>query len=283
VPSQSNPPRHVVITGAGSGLGRELALVYARRGDRVALIDIHRERADAVCAELRELSTGHSVHLLDVSDANAWLELKRELQQSFGHIDVLINNAGIASSGDFIDTTIDEWQRVMAINTTSVHLGCHTLLPLMLGRKGGVVINTASFAGLANAPDTGVYGVAKAAVVAYSEILRGQLFAHGIRVSCLCPSFFQTNLLESFAHGHERMKKAATKLMEQSAITARDVAEFTVRESEKGVFLLLPHKETVKMWRAKRWLPEWYFKRMLAMLRRDKLPAKSAVKAAGAS
>jgi hypothetical protein len=71
--------------------------------------------------------------------------------------------------------------------------------------------------------------------------------------------------------------------MEQSAITARDVAEFTVRESEKGVFLLLPHKETVKMWRAKRWLPEWYFKRMLAMLRRDKLPAKSAVKAAGAS
>lgn len=277
----SKTPRHVVITGAGSGLGRELALVYARRGDRVAVIDIDGKRADTVCAELNALGVGHSAHALDVSDAQAWIELRRKLQQRFEHIDVLINNAGIASSGDFIDTSVDEWQRVMTINTTSVHLGCHTLLPLMIGRRGGMVINTASFAGLANAPDTGVYGVAKAAVVAYSEILRGQLYAHGLHVAVVCPSFFQTNLLESFTQGHDRMKKAATKLMEQSAISAQDVAEFTVREAEKGVFLLLPHKETVKMWRAKRWLPEWYFKRMLAMLKRNKLAAKTAPKSAG--
>ena len=213
--------------------------------------------------------SGHIAIEMDVADAKDWQIVAAQLKSEFDSVSVLINNAGIASSGEFLDTTDAEWDRVVAINLTSIQRGCKAILPLMLSARGGLIINTASFAGLASAPDTGVYGVTKAAVVAYSEILRAQLYARGLHVACLCPSFFKTNLLESFGAGHERMHKAAKALMERSALTASDVAEFAISHAEAGEFLLLPHKESRSHWRVKRWMPEYYFKKMLKMLKRD--------------
>jgi NAD(P)-dependent dehydrogenase (short-subunit alcohol dehydrogenase family) len=220
----------------------------------------------------------HSTHQLDVGDSSAWAKLAQSLHAQGCKLDLLINNAGIASSGEFIGTSDEEWERVMRINVSSIQYGCRSMLPLMLGQteakqaKPGpfkaAIINVASMAGLAGAPDTGVYGVAKAAVVAYSEILRAQVYAQGIHVSCLCPSFFRTNLLESFTPGHERMHKTASKLMDSSKLTADDVAAYALRSTERGEFLLLPHAETRKMWRLKRWFPELYFRQMLKFLKR---------------
>lgn len=258
----------VVITGAGSGLGRELAINYAKRGARIAVVDLLVERAQETLALLS--GSGHIAIELDVADAKDWQQVAAQLKAEFDTVSVLINNAGIASSGEFLDTTDAEWDRVVAINLTSIQRGCKAILPLMLGARGGLIINTASFAGLASAPDTGVYGVTKAAVVAYSEILRAQLYARGVHVACLCPSFFKTNLLESFGPGHERMHKAAKALMERSALTASDVAEFAISRAQAGEFLLLPHKDSRSQWRVKRWMPEFYFKKMLKMLKRDK-------------
>jgi NAD(P)-dependent dehydrogenase (short-subunit alcohol dehydrogenase family) len=261
--------KSVFITGAGSGLGAALATQYANRGARVIVADLNAERAQQTLASLA--GDGHQAIAMDVANLEDWQRAAQMTQQHFGDLDVLINNAGIASSGDFIETSEAEWDRVVAINLTSIQLGCKTMLPLMLKRRGGLVINTASFAALAGAPDTGVYGVTKAAVLAYSEILRGQVYAQGLHVACLCPSFFKTNLLESFAPGHDRMRKAATQLMENSSLSADDVARFAIEQAEKGVFLLLPHKDTRLSWRLKRWLPETYFKKMLKMLKRDKI------------
>ncbi len=258
----------VVITGAGSGLGRALALNYAARGARVAVVDLLVERAQETLALLT--GSNHIAIEMDVAQNADWQRVAAQLKAEFGAVSVLINNAGIASSGDFLDTSDAEWDRVVAINLTSIQRGCKTILPLMLGARGGLIINTASFAGLAGAPDTGVYGVTKAAVLAYSEILRGQLYARGLHVACLCPSFFKTNLLESFTPGHDRMRKAAAQLMERSELNAADVAEFAISQAEKGVFLLLPHKDSRSRWRIKRWLPELYFKQMLKLLKRDK-------------
>lgn len=260
--------KNVLITGAGSGLGREMAIYYAQLGARVVVADLLVERAEQTLALL---SAGdHFAVEIDVAQVQMWTALAARLKSELGSLHVLINNAGIASSGDFLDTTEHEWDRVIAINLTSVQHGCKSMLPLMLGQRGGVIINTASFAGLAAAPDTGIYGVAKAAVVAYSEILRGQVYARGIHVACLCPSFFKTQLLESFSPGHDRMRKAASQLMERSDITATDVAKFAVDRAHAGDFLLLPHKESRTRWRMKRWLPEFYFKKMLQMVKRDK-------------
>jgi NAD(P)-dependent dehydrogenase (short-subunit alcohol dehydrogenase family) len=258
----------VLITGAGSGLGRELALSYARRGARVAVADLSEERIAQTLAQLP--GSGHIALPLNVANAGEWAAASAKIAQKFGGLSVLVNNAGVASSGEFVDTTDQEWDRVIAVNLNSVQYGCRAMLPMMLKERGGLVLNTASFAGLAGAPDTGVYGVTKAAVVAYSEILRAQLYARGIHVACLCPSFFKTNLLESFAPGFDRMRKTATQLMEGSAISATDVAEFAITQAEKGVFLLLPHPDTRLRWRLKRWLPETYFKKMLKMVKRDK-------------
>ena len=266
--------QYVFISGAGSGLGLALAKVYAARGDVVALADIRPDRLDAALAELAP--GAHVKILLDVGSDDSYIAAANQLAKIWPKLDVLINNAGVASSGDFVETSMAEWDRVMNLNVTSVQRGCKFLLPMMLPNQRGLIINVASFAGLAAAPDTGVYGVSKAAVLAYSEILRGQLFAHGLKVSCLCPSFFQTNLLESFAPGHDRMRRAATKMMESGALNANDVARFAVSESERSTFLLLPHPDTRIRWRLKRWLPEYYFKRLLQMTQRFSLkPSKS--------
>jgi NAD(P)-dependent dehydrogenase (short-subunit alcohol dehydrogenase family) len=259
----------VFISGAGSGLGAALAKRYASLGAKVIVADLNADRAQETLASLS--GSGHSAIQIDVASATDWERALDHVQASYTGLDVLINNAGIASSGNFLDTTQAEWDRVIAINLTSIQLGCKSFLPMLLKKRGSLVINTASFAGLAGAPDTGVYGVTKAAVVAYSEILRGQVFAHGLHVACLCPSFFKTNLLESFAPGHDRMRKAANQLMEQSQLNADDVARFAISEAEKGVFLLLPHPDTRTKWRLKRFLPELYFKKMLKMLKRDKI------------
>jgi NAD(P)-dependent dehydrogenase (short-subunit alcohol dehydrogenase family) len=279
----------VFISGAGSGLGAALARRYADLGAHVIVADLNIERAQETLASLS--GSGHSALQMDVANAIDWEHAVKHVQANYAGLDVLINNAGIASSGDFLDTTQTEWDRVIAINLTSIQLGCKSFLPMLLKKRTSLaeqatrqtslaeqatrqrclVINTASFAGLAGAPDTGVYGVTKAAVVAYSEILRGQVFAHGLHVACLCPSFFKTNLLESFAPGHDRMRKAANQLMEQSALNADDVARFAIDQAEKGVFLLLPHPDTRTKWRLKRFLPELYFKKMLKMLKRDKV------------
>jgi short-subunit dehydrogenase len=261
-----------LITGGASGLGLAMAEVCAARSDALWLLDNNPARLKEAKAKLSKDFPDVELHVdvLDVGDSAAWNKLAKKVQKKWGQLDALINNAGIASSGDFVETSDEEWHRVVRVNQDSVHFGTRAMLPLMLPQRAGLIINTASFAGLAGAPDTGVYGVTKAAVVAYSEILRAQLHTHKIHVACLCPSFFPTNLLESFSADaqHQRMQKAAQKLMQQSQIKAKDVAQFALRNAEKGVFLLLPHPETRTHWRMKRWFPERYFHGMLKFLKR---------------
>ena len=193
--------------------------------------------------------------------------LRAQVVGAWEGLDVLVNNAGIASGGRIAHVSAAEWQRTMNINLMGVVRGVREFVPLMEAQRSGRVINVASFAGLAGAPGLGAYGVAKAAVVALSEGLRAELHDHGVSVSVLCPSFFKTNLLES-CEGPEslQVKHMAAKLMDQSPIDAAWVARFTIEESERGRFLLLPHKDTRTRWWLKRFLPERYFKEVLKYL-----------------
>ena len=254
--------RRILITGAGSGLGRELAKVYAARGDRVACVDLYADRADETCKLLP--GGGHLALVADVGSDAAMAALKAQVQGAWGGLDVLVNNAGIACGGECAHASAAEWQRTVNINLMGVVRGVREFVPMMEAQKSGRVINVASFAGLAGAPGLGAYGVSKAAVVALSEGMRGELLPKGISVSVLCPSFFKTRLLESFQGPPDTpLKHIASKLMEQSPLDAAAVARYTVDESERGRFLLLPHKDTRIRWWLKRWMPGVYFRQVM--------------------
>jgi len=157
-----------------------------------------------------------------------------------------------------------EWHQVLEVNLLSVVRGCRLFLPGMLANRGGQVINTASFAGLAGAPGAMSYGVAKAGVVALSEQLRAEVSQRGVRVSVICPSFFRTNLCDT-AIGNPATKVLAVKLMDAAPDTIDSVADKVFADAEKGRFLILPTVREPMRWRFKRWFPELYFKTLLKL------------------
>jgi NAD(P)-dependent dehydrogenase (short-subunit alcohol dehydrogenase family) len=246
-----------LITGAGSGLGQALALRYARHGERVACVDIDSARAEATRVQLP--GEGHLALAADVASDAAMQSLHDAVQASWGGVDVLVNNAGIASGGSMVETTMAEWRRILEVDLLSVVRGCRLFLPAMLAAGRGQVISTASFAGLAGAPGLMSYGVAKAGVIALSEQLRAEVAPHGVRVSVLCPAFFKTNLCDS-GIGNPATMTLARKLMEISPDSLDAVADRVFAAAEAGTFLIQPTRDEPMRWRLKRWFPDFYFR-----------------------
>ena len=258
--------QNVLITGAGSGLGRALALRYAARGCHVGCADIRIDRAEETRA-LIEAAGGRALAFgVDVADDASWETLRQAVEACWPTLDVLVNNAGVASGGDATDIPLEDWRWMLEVNLLGVVRGCRTFVPQMRARGAGTVLNIASFAGLAGAPGLASYTVAKAGVVALSESLRGELGAHGVQVSVACPSFFRTNLLESFRAPDERMKRVAGRLMESARESADDLAAAIIAQVQQGRFLVLPTARERGLWRFKRWSPETYHRRLLATI-----------------
>jgi NAD(P)-dependent dehydrogenase (short-subunit alcohol dehydrogenase family) len=253
----NSAPRRVLITGAGSGLGRALALRYARGGDRVACVDLLGARSEETRAQLP--GSGHLALAADVGEDAAMEGLHAAIEREWGGVDVLVNNAGIASGGSMVETTMAEWRRILDVDLLSVVRGCRLFLPGMLARGRGQVISTASFAGLAGAPGLMTYGTAKAAVIALSEQLRAEVEPQGVRVSVICPAFFRTNLCESGIDNPATMK-IAQRLMDIAPDTVDSVADRVHAEAEAGRFLIIPTRDEPMRWRIKRWWPSLYYR-----------------------
>lgn len=257
------PQRKVMITGAGSGLGRALALRYAAAGCAVASADLNLERAQETVEMLG--GRGHAAFRVDVGSDDSFEAFVAELRRTWGAPDVVINNAGIASGGSLVEATMTEWRELLEINLLGVVRGCRAFVPDMVAAGRGQVINTASFAALAGAPHIMTYGVAKAAVYSLSEQLRAELHGSGVGVSVLCPAFFQTNLLQSW-RGNERMRQTAGKLMQHSGDTIDTVADHAFAAAERGQFLILPTRHEPMRWRMKRWFPNLYFRQLMKLV-----------------
>ena len=253
--------RNVLITGAGSGLGLALAHRHAARGDAVACVDLDGERAQTACASLP--GAGHAAFTADVGSDASMTALRDAVLSRWGAPDVLVNNAGIASGGTLLDSTMDEWREVLEVNLLGVVRGCQAFLPGMLARGSGRILNVASFAALAGAPSIMSYGVAKGGVLTLSEQLRAELHGSGVSVSVACPAFFQTNLLQQW-RGNEAMKAHAAKMMARSTDTLEGVADNIFDAFARGRFLILPTRGAARHWRLKRWLPSLYFRQLMA-------------------
>ncbi len=247
--------RSIVITGAGSGLGRALALRYARDGWRVAVLDIETGRARSVAAEVKQAGGEAMSVTCDVSDESSVKRAARRVEKAWGSPDILVANAGVAGSGTLEETPMDTWRWIFEVNVFGVVATCRAFLPMMTAAGSGHVVTVASAAGFVAAPGMAAYNASKAAVISISESLRGEVAPRGIGVSVVCPSFFQTRLLEEF-RGSDASREIAAKLMSRSGLQADDVAESIHRAVRKNEFMVVPHADASRILLVKRFAPE---------------------------
>ena len=190
----------VVVTGAGSGIGAATAMRFARVGAHVIAVDIDGDaarRTVAACGGAGE----HGALVCDVSNATAVDALAAEC----GDVDVLVNNAGVAVGGSFLNTSIEDWEWLRGVNLDGVIHGCRAFGRPMVARGHGQIVNVASSAGFFPSRRIATYCASKAAVVHFSRCFRADLAGHGVGVSVICPGFVKTSLFESARVRDENM------------------------------------------------------------------------------
>ena len=248
----------VFITGGASGLGRALALRYARDGARVCIGDINPEQGVDVEQAINNAG-GEGLYVdCDVRRLSDFEKARDTLMEKWGGVDVVVNNAGVASAGTIEDTTLADWDWILDINVMGVVRGCKTFVPLLKQQNSGAIVNIASMAGLMLAPLMSSYNVSKAGVIALSETLNHELVQTNIHVSAVCPAFFQTNLTSTMRSDLPGIQQNVNKLMKRSSVTADDVAEDIHRAVRKGDFWVLPHKSERRLWYIKRASPKLF-------------------------
>lgn len=257
-----------VVTGGASGLGRALVLALAKGGADVVIADLHGPRMDETVAAVTALGRQAIAVPTDVRDAGQVEALLETAVQRLGGVDLWANNAGVAGAGDVGDGSLDDWRFVLDVNLWGVIHGCHAVAPYMKKRGKGIILNTASAAGLISSPHMGAYNASKAAVVAITETLYGELAGTGVRTTVVCPTFFQTNLLESARMPDGRNRKFATKLMQRSSWTADDVARVALADAYAGRLYSVAMSDGRWLWRARRLWPQMFYDRMAAIAKR---------------
>ncbi len=259
--------RKVLITGAGSGLGRALAQLYAGKGAEVCVADVNQEGGEETVNLITH--AGGSAFFLSCDITQQWDvdKLAMSLAERWGSLDALINNAGVASAGQLEFESMEQWQWVLDINLLGHVRMTKAMLPLLRKSVNAQkdVINIASQAGITAAPGMGSYCVSKAAMVSYSETAHLELAAENIHVSVVCPAFFDTNLNKSLRSGDAKMQGVVDKMIKSSGVSADSIARKIIDGVTKRKFMILTHKQGIKAYRLKRFLP---IERYLSMVKK---------------
>ena len=243
-----------VVTGAGSGIGRSLAIRFAQRGARaVVCVDLSTgsaaETADMIgaCASSSEL---------DVGDENAIEQLVKRVEETIGGIDIFVSNAGYGQAGG-LDLATQDWQRMMNVHTWSHLAAARAVIPGMVNRGGGYLLNTASAAGLLTQINAGPYAVSKHAAVAFAEWIAINYGDQGIGVSVLCPQAVRTNIGGPVTSKSGRT--SSTQASGDGILEPEFVADACIQAMQEERFLVLPHPEVEMYFQRKasdydRWL-----------------------------
>ncbi|RSD20278.1 SDR family oxidoreductase [Amycolatopsis eburnea] len=228
----------VVVTGAGSGIGRATALAFAAEGADVVITDID----PAAAAETLKLLEDHGVaeYTVDSSDGDAVHRFAREVRKNHGVPDIVVNNAGIGMSGPFLDTSVEDWERVIDVNLWGVIHGCRAFAPMLAERgEGGQIVNLASAAAYLPSKILTAYATTKSAVLTLSVCLRAELAEHHIGVTAVCPGIVKTNITNTTTfvgvseEEQRRRQKESSKLYARRGFGPEGVARDILRAVEK--------------------------------------------------
>ena len=256
-----------VITGAGSGFGREFARLGAELGMSLVLADVQAEALHAVSGELEAGGARVLARVLDVADGGQVDAMADEAEKQFGDVHLLFNNAGVGTAGLIWENSVADWQWTLGVNLWGVIHGMRAFVPRMLAASKDSpayrahIVNTASMAGLLNPPASGVYNVSKSAVVSLSESLHHDLSLVTTQIKCsvLCPFFVPTGINESQRNRPAELANAAPmtrsqrvaqaamdKAVSSGRISAADVARMTFEAVREGRFYIASHPKALE-------------------------------------
>jgi NAD(P)-dependent dehydrogenase (short-subunit alcohol dehydrogenase family) len=267
------PAKRAFITGASSGLGLELARALGREGWTLGLFDRNVERLAHVEEELSTAGLTVLAYPGDVTNVDELTVAVNSFAATHDGLDVMVNNAGVAGSGTLMETSLEDWRWIVDINFMGVVHGARAAIPHLQRNGSGLLINVASAAAFAAAPGMISYNATKAAVLALTETLKGELASTGTQVSIVMPTYFKTSLLESF-RGPPSAREQATQLMEESGYAAAEVARDVLLQAGAGRFYIVLPGSARMLWRLKRWAPLFFLKRVLAL--RERMRAAQA-------
>lgn len=252
--------KRAVVTGAASGLGRDISIALGRRGFHVLISDLDMTEAAVTLTMVEQAGGTGETYRCDVTNVEEFQNMAEHVFDGKQGLDLLVNNAGVACGGVVGDAPIRDWQWVMGINFWGMVHGCHCFIPRMKRNRKGHIINVSSAAGLCSLPMMAAYNTSKAAVISLSETLKSELSPYRIGVTVVCPSFFNTNLLKDFRSCDEFEDKFAHAAFENARMTSEDIAEMTVRAYERNRLYVIPQRSARLYSFLKRMSPTMYFK-----------------------
>lgn len=249
--------KKIVVTGAGSGIGRALAIRFAELGaSKVVCTDLAGDNAVETADMIGAQASGEA---LDVADQSAVQNLVERMEAN-GGIDIFVSNAGYGQRGG-LNLAADDWKKMMEVHTWSHLYAAQAVIPGMIERGGGYLLNTASAAGLLTQMDSGPYAVSKHAAVALAEWISINYQDRGIGVSVLCPQAVRTNIMANAVGGAPKKKRTTNtnQAAQDGVLEAEEVANDCIEAIREERFLVLPHKEVETYFQRKandydRWL-----------------------------
>ena len=219
--------RVAVVTGGGRGIGAEVARRLAREGAAVAVAARSEDEIGALAGELRQAGGRALAVPCDVTSEEGVAALARAVEGELGPVDLLVNNAGIASSSPLGRTTLEEWNRILAVNATGTFLCTRAFLPGMMERGRGRVVNVASIAGVSGARYIAAYAASKHAVVGLTRSAAAEAASRGVTVNAVCPGYVDTAMTDL----------SVARIVEKTGLDAAEVRERLAKASPQGRLL----------------------------------------------
>lgn len=262
--SRRFPGKRAFITGAASGLGRAIATELAAAGWQLGLLDVSAPRLAEAEAALRALGATPHTYAGDVVDEAFVAASVGDFVHRAGGLDIMVNNAGVAAAGPVETTPPSDWRWITGINLFGVVWGCQAAVPHLRAAGTGLVLNVASSAGFAAAPQMSAYNATKAAVISLTETLAAELEGTGIQASVAMPGFFSTHLLATMRAPDEQ-RAMAQRIMQSSGEDATSAARAILAAAARGrLHIVWPDKYRLA-WRLKRLFPAWFVRRVAKM------------------